>query len=177
MRPCRGFESGAILWYLGKKTSQFAPADLRGQTQTLQWLFWQVAGRGPMAGRNQHCAQYAPERLPYAIERYGKETHRLYAVLEQRLAEQPYVAAERHTVADITCYPWIASHERLRQNPEDIPHLKRWLTQIGARPATVRAYGRAPQFGAQSVGAVQTPQTPTDQTAACGGPQLGEPVR
>ncbi len=174
--PLPVFESGAILWYLGKKTGQLIPADLRGQTQTLQWLFWQVAGLGPTASQNHHFAQYAPEKLPYAIERYVKETHRLYGVLDQRLAEQPYVAGERYTVADIACYPWIVPHERQRQNLEDFPHLKRWFTQIAARPATVRAYGRAPQFSSQSVGAAQTRRTPTDQSAAGGG-EPGEPAR
>ena len=144
--PLTVFESGAILWYLGKKTGQLIPADLRGEAEALQWLFWQVSGLGPTASQNQHFVQYAPEKLPYAIERFVNETHRLYGVLEQRLADRPYLAGQTYTVADISTYPWIVPNERQQQNLSDFPRLKRWFTAIAARPATVRAYACAPEF-------------------------------
>ena len=164
--PLSVFESGAILWYLGIKSGKLIPADLRGQTETLQWLFWQVAGLGPMAGQNHHFTQYAPEKIPYAIERYVKETNRLYGVLNRRLADRPYLAGERYTVADIASYPWIVPHERQRQSLDDFPHLKRWFTHIAARPGTVRAYARAPEFLTQPVVTEESRRILFGQTAA-----------
>ena len=164
--PLSVFESGAILWYLGLKSGKLIPADLRGRAETLQWLFWQVAGLGPMAGQNHHFTQYAPEKIPYAIERYVKETNRLYGVLNQRLADRPYVAGEHYTVADIASYPWIVPHERQRQSLDDFPHPKRWFTHIAARPATVRAYARAPEFATQPVVTEQSRRILFGQTAA-----------
>ncbi len=140
--PLSIFESGAILLYLADKTKQLIPQDLRGRSETLQWLFWQMAGLGPMLGQNNHFAHAAPEKLPYAIERYVKETSRLYAVLDQRLADREFVAGP-YSIADIASYPWIAGYERQQQNLADFPHLKRWFETIRARPATVRAYARA----------------------------------
>ena len=137
------FESGAILLYLARKTGKLIPSDLRGEVETLQWLFWQVAGLGPMAGQNHHFAQYAPEKIPYAIERYVKETNRLYGVLNHRLADRAYVAGSAYTIADIACYPWIVPYEKQHQRLDDFPHLERWFNGIKARPATVRAYDRA----------------------------------
>ncbi len=143
--PISVFESGAILLYLAKKTGQFVPPDLRGGVQVLEWLMWQMGGLGPMAGQNHHFAVYAPEKLPYAIDRYVKETNRLYGVLNKRLEDRPFVAGE-YSVADMACYPWIVPHERQGQKLEDFPHLKRWFEEIKARPATVRAYERAKEF-------------------------------
>lgn len=142
------FESGAILWYLANKSGQLLPTDLRGQTETLQWLFWQAAGLGPSVSQRLHFAQYAPERLPYAIDRFTRETERLYGVLDQRLADRPYIAGEHYTVADIAVYPWVVPQERQRQDLNAFVHVKRWFTAIAARPATVRAYACAPQFSA-----------------------------
>jgi GST-like protein len=140
--PLALFESGAILLYLADKTRQFIPEDLRGRNDALQWLFWQMGGLGPMAGQNHHFTQYAPEKLPYAIERYVKETARLYAVLDKRLADREFLAGE-YSIADMASYPWIVPHERQQQNLDDFPNLKRWFKAIQARPATVRAYARA----------------------------------
>jgi GST-like protein len=137
--PLSVFESGAILLYLADKTRRFIPADLRGRTLTLQWLFWQMAGLGPMAGQNGHFTHYAPEKVPYAIERYTKETNRLYGVLDRQLAGRDYIAGA-YSIADMACYPWIVSHERHGQNLDDFPSLKRWFVAIRERPATVRAY-------------------------------------
>jgi GSH-dependent disulfide-bond oxidoreductase len=137
--PISIFESGAILLYLAEKTGRFLPTDLRGRHDALQWLFWQMAGLGPMAGQNHHFGTYAPEKIPYAIERYEKETGRLYAVLNQRLADREFIAGD-YSIADMASYPWTVSHERQKQDLNDFPHLKRWFETIAARPATVRAY-------------------------------------
>lgn len=136
------FESGAILLYLAERSGQFIPADVRGRTEVLQWLFWQMGGLGPMAGQNHHFSQYAPEKLPYAIERYVKETNRLYGVLDRRLADREFVAGE-YSIADMAAYPWIVPHERQGQRLEDFPHLARWFAVIKSRPAVIRAYARA----------------------------------
>jgi len=140
--PLSVFESGAILLYLADKTGRFIPAELRGRNEVLQWLFWQMGGLGPMAGQNHHFLAYAPEPIPYAIERYVKETSRLYAVLDRRLAGREYIAGD-YSIADMACYPWIVPHERQRQNLADFPNLGRWFKAIGERPATVRAYALA----------------------------------
>ncbi len=136
------FESGAILLYLAGKTGRFIPKDLRGQVQTLEWLMWQMAGLGPMAGQNHHFANYAPEKIPYAIDRYVKETSRLYAVLDKRLAGRDFIVGREYTIADMACYPWVIP-ERQGQDMDDFPNLKRWHASIRARPATERAYARA----------------------------------
>jgi GST-like protein len=143
--PLSVFESGAILLYLADKTGQFIAPDLRGRNETLQWLFWQMGGLGPMAGQNHHFTQYAPEKIPYAIERYTKETARLYAVLNKRLADREFVAGD-YSIADMACYPWIVPHEKQGQKLEDFPHLARWFAAIGERPATQRAYALAKQI-------------------------------
>ena len=136
--PLPLFESGAILLYLAGKTGRFYPADLRGRCECPQWLFWQMGGLGPMAGQNHHFALYAPEKIPYAIKRYVKETGRLYRVLDKRLADREFVAGD-YGIADMACYPWIRP-ERQGQDIDDFPHLKRWLATMKARPAVERAY-------------------------------------
>jgi GST-like protein len=140
--PLSVFESGAILLYLARKHGKLLPHDVRGQVEVTQWLFWQMAGLGPMAGQNHHFARYAPEKIPYAIERYVKETNRLYGVLNHRLSDRPYIAGD-YSIADIACYPWIVPHEAQGQRLAQFPHLQRWFESIRERPATVRAYARA----------------------------------
>ena len=140
--PVSVFESGAILLYLAERTGRFIPDALRGRVEVLQWLFWQMGGLGPMAGQNHHFSQYAPERIPYAVERYVNETNRLYGVLDRRLADRPFVAGAEYTIADMASYPWIVPHENQGQKLEDFPNLKRWFDAIRERPATVRAYAR-----------------------------------
>ena len=140
--PISLFESGAILLYLADKTGQFIPADLRGRNQALQWLFWQMGGLGPMAGQNHHFGVFAPEKIPYAIDRYVKETARLYGVLDRQLADRDFIAGD-YSIADMACYPWIVPHERQQQKLSDFPHVERWFRAIEARPATQRAYARA----------------------------------
>ena len=140
--PISLFESGAILQYLAEKTGRFLPADLRGRAEVSQWLFWRMGGLGPMAGQNHHFSGYAPERIPYAIERYVKETNRLYGVLNKRLADREFVAGD-YSIADMAAYPWIVPHAKQGQDLNDFPHLKRWFDAIAARPATQRAYALA----------------------------------
>jgi GST-like protein len=139
--PLALFESGAILMYLGGKTGRFFPADFRARCECVQWLFWQMANLGPMAGQNHHFGLYAPEKIPYAIDRYVKETSRLYAVLDKLLAEREFVAGD-YTIADMACYPWIRP-ERAQQDMAHFPHLERWRQRIAARPAVQRAYALA----------------------------------
>ena len=140
--PVPVFESGAILLYLAEKTGRFIPSDARGRTDVMQWLFWQMAGLGPMAGQNHHFAHYAPEKIPYAIDRYLKETNRLYGVLDKRLAGREYIAGE-YSIADMASYPWIVLWQRQQQNLDDFPNLKRWFERIQSRPAVVKAYALA----------------------------------
>lgn len=137
--PLSIFESGAILQYLAEKSGQFLSKELRQRTMTLQWLYWQMGGLGPMAGQNHHFGTYAPEKIPYAIQRYVNETNRLYGVLNKRLADHEFIA-DRYSIADMACYPWIVPHQRQSQKLEDFPNLKRWFETIAARPATQRAY-------------------------------------
>jgi GSH-dependent disulfide-bond oxidoreductase len=140
--PISVFESGAILQYLAQKTGRFLPSDIRGRVEVMQWLFWQMGGLGPMAGQNHHFSQYAPEKIPYAIDRYVKETERLYGVLDERLAARPFVAGD-YSIADMACYPWIVPHENQGQDLAEFPNLARWFASIRERPAVVRAYERA----------------------------------
>jgi GSH-dependent disulfide-bond oxidoreductase len=144
-KPISVFESGAILLYLAGKTGRFIPKDLRGQVEALEWLMWQMGGLGPMLGQNHHFNHYAPEKIPYAIERYVKETSRLYGVLNKRLATRPFILGKQYSIADMASYPWIIPH-RQGQDFADFPHLARWHAAIKARPATERAYARAKEI-------------------------------
>jgi GST-like protein len=139
--PIAIFESGAILVYLAEKTGTFMPGDVRGRKSTLEWLFWQVGGLGPMAGQNHHFVGYAPEKVPYAIDRYVKETNRLYGVLNRRVRDTGgFLAGANYTIADMAAYPWVVPYERQLQKLEDFPDLKRWFEAIQSRPGTIRAY-------------------------------------
>lgn len=149
--PLPVFESGAILLYLADKVKQFIPPDLRGRNMALQWLFWQMGGLGPMAGQNHHFVQYAPEQLPYAIERYVKETARLYGVLNKHLSDGREFIAGDYSIADMACYPWIVPYERQRQKLEDFPQLAQWFERVGKRPATQRAYALAKEINTAPV--------------------------
>jgi GST-like protein len=163
--PVSVFESGAILVYLAEKTGQYLPGDLRGRFDTLQWLFWQMGGLGPMAGQNHHFVQYAPEKLPYAIERYVNETARLYAVLDRRLADREFIAGA-YSIADMAAYPWIVPHTRQQQNLDDYPNLKRWFESIRARPAVMRAYEKGKAISARPVVDEKSRSVLFGQTAA-----------
>ncbi|MGH8864893.1 MAG: glutathione binding-like protein [Burkholderiales bacterium] len=148
--PISVFESGAILLYLAEKTGRFLPKDLRGRIEVLQWLFWQMAGLGPMAGQNHHFTQYAPEKLPYAIDRYVRETSRLYAVLDKQLADRQFLARD-FSIADMAAYPWVVPYQRQQQNLDDFPNLKRWFESIRSRPAVVSAYEKGKAISSQPV--------------------------
>lgn len=137
--PVVMFESGAILLYLAEKIGRLIPTEIHGRTEVLQWLFWQMAGLGPMAGQIGHFNVYAPEKVPYAIDRYTRETSRLYGVLNRRLADREFIAGE-FSIADIACYPWIVPHQAHGQTLSDFPHLERWFVAMSARPATQRTY-------------------------------------
>ena len=137
--PIALFESGAILLYLAEKIDRFIGRDARGRADVLQWLFWQMGGLGPILGQTHHFRSVAPEKVPYAIERFTKETARLYNVLNTRLADREFIAGE-YSIADMACYPWTVSHERQGQKLEDFPHVRRWFEAITQRPAVMRAY-------------------------------------
>src|SRR5262250_1093018 len=149
--PIAVFESGAMLLYLADKTKRFIAQELRGRTETIQWLFWQMGNLGPMAGQNNHFSNYAVEKIQYAMDRYRNEVNRLYGVLNTRLADRPYAAGE-YSIADIAIYPWIVPYERQGQKLEDFPHLKRWFEAIKARPAVERAYAKAKEVNPNASG-------------------------
>ena len=153
-KPISVFESGAILLYLAGKTGQFIPKDLRGQVETLEWVMWQMGGLGPMAGQNHHFNHYAPEKIPYAIDRYVKETSRLYGVLNKRLAGRDFIVGKQYGIADMAAYPWVIP-ERQGQDMNDFPNLKRWYAAIRARPATTRAYAKVKEIN-PSAGGIRT---------------------
>jgi GST-like protein len=141
------FESGAILQYLGRKTGKFYPAAERKRVEVDQWLFWQMAGLGPMAGQTHHFRNYALEKIPYAIDRYVNETHRLYGVMDKRLGDHKYLAGD-YSIADIACIGWIKLWENQGQTITEFPNVERWLHTVMARPAVQRGLavpGNAPK--------------------------------
>lgn len=140
--PFPVFESGAILEYLAEKTGRFMPRDMRGRFEVLQWLNWQTGGLGPMAGQNHHFGRYAPERIDYAIDRYTRETTRLYRVLDRRLEGRDFICDE-YSIADMACYPWIVPWELQGQRLDQFPALEVWFERMSARPAIRQAYRRA----------------------------------
>ena len=139
-QPLALFESGAILEYLADKTGRFLAREGRERYVVLQWLYWQMGGLGPMAGQNHHFRHYAPHKLDYAVERYIKETARLYSVLDARLEDHDYVGGDAYSIADMAIYPWIVPYEKQGQDIEEYPNVLRWMREIEARPAVKRAY-------------------------------------
>lgn len=137
--PLSVFESGAILQYLADKTGRFGGQDLRSRTEVSQWLMWQMAGLGPMSGQMGHFAVYAPDPVPYAIERYDSEVRRLHRVLDKRLSQVPYLAGEDYSIADMAAWPWIDVYAKRPPDFAAFPHLARWHAQVAARPAVQRA--------------------------------------
>jgi len=144
--PISVFESGAILVYLAEKNGRFLPTAARERKTVLEWLCWQIGGFGPMLGQNHHFTRYAPEPIAYAIERYQRETDRLYGVLDRRLASQPFVGGSDYSIADMACYPWAVAHAWHHVALERFPHVQRWHDAIKARPATARAYAVEQSF-------------------------------
>lgn len=137
-QPIPLFESGAILLYLAEKTGRFLPQEARSRYEAIQWLMFQMGGVGPMLGQAHHFRIYAPEKLPYAIERYTNEARRLYGVMDRRLADRPYIAGDEYTIADIAIYPWLRSWQNQGIAWADHPRLKDWFERIGERPAVQR---------------------------------------
>ena len=136
--PLTLFESGAILIYLGEKTGKLIPADPRARLTALQWLMFQMGGVGPMFGQYNHFASYAPEKLPYAVERYANEVKRLHRVLDKRLGEAAYLAGDAYSIADIATFPWVRNPDRRGIDLAEYPNVKRWHDAIAARPAVQR---------------------------------------
>lgn len=145
-RPISLFESGEILLYLAEKTDKLLSGELRERHHTLQWLFWQASGLGPMLGQNHHFNHFAPQTLPYAIERYQVETQRLYGVMNKRLEVSPWLGGDHYSIADIACWPWINAHERQRIDLNMYPAVNNWFERIRHRPATERAMLKAQQI-------------------------------
>jgi GST-like protein len=137
-RPISLFESGAILLYLAGKTGRFLPADVRGKYEVLQWLMFQMGHVGPMLGQTHHFRIYAPEKIPYAIDRYTNEARRLYGVMNARLAKTRYIGGAEYSIADIAIFPWLRSWKNQGISWNDHPHLKGWFDEIAARPAVAR---------------------------------------
>lgn len=136
--PISLFESGAILLYLAGKTGRFMPTDVRGKYTTLQWLMFQMGGVGPMLGQNHHFRQYAPQPLPYAIERYTNEARRLYGVIDKQLTQHAYLAGSEYTIADMATFPWLRNWKNQGIELGDYPALKRWFELIAQRPTVQR---------------------------------------
>ena len=141
--PQTVFESGAILLYLAEKTGQFLSTDPRVRVQTLEWLFWQMAGLGPMTGQYGHFNVYAPEKIPYAIDRYTNEANRLLQVLDTHLKGRDFIAGDAYSIADMATYPWIGVYDKAPIDMTPYPDVQRWHAAIKARPATTRAYAKA----------------------------------
>jgi GST-like protein len=141
--PISVFESGAILLYLAEKIGRFLPADPRARIQTLEWLFWQMGGLGPMTGQYGHFHVYAPEQIPYAKERYAKEAERLLGVLDTRLRGRAFIVDDEYTIADMAAYPWINAYDQAPIDMTPFPEVQRWHAAIAERPATRRAYALA----------------------------------
>ena len=137
-QPINLFESGAILLYLAAKTGRFLPDDLRARYEVLQWLMFQMGGLGPMLGQAHHFRIYAPEKLPYAVERYTNEAKRLYGVLDRRLAKSRYIGCGEYSIADIAIFPWLRSWKNQGIDWVDYPQLKGWFDEVAARPAVLR---------------------------------------
>ncbi len=173
--PISVFESGAILVYLGEKSGKLLPRDLRGRKSALEWLFWQVGGLGPMAGQNHHFSVYAPEKIPYAVERYVKETNRLYGVLDHRLEGRTFILGDDYSVADIAAYPWVVPWKTQQQNLDDFPNIRRWLDAIASRPATERAYARGEPYASRQPMSDEAKKVLFGQTAKTVQEQSGKP--
>ncbi len=137
--PISVFETGAILLYLAEKCGRFLPADPRKRVEVTEWLMWQMGGLGPMLGQNHHFRIYAPEPVPYAVDRYTKETSRLYGVLDRRLEGREYICGD-YSIADMACWPWIVPHERQGQKLADFPNVNRWYETMKTRPGLQRGF-------------------------------------
>jgi GST-like protein len=155
-KPISVFESGAILLYLGRKTGKFYPKAERSRVEVEEWLMWQMGGLGPMLGQNNHFRFYAPEQLPYAIKRYGDEAHRLFGVMNKRLANREFLAGA-YSIADMACVGWARGYERQGIDIAEFAHVKRWLDALNARPAVQRGF-KVAEESRNPPGAMQDPK-------------------
>lgn len=165
-KPYKVFESGAILMYLAEKTGKFMPKDIRGRSEVMQWLFWQVGGLGPMAGQKGHFLHSAPEPIPYAIDRYTKETDRLLGVLDRRLEGRAFICGD-YSIADMASYGWVFSQQK--RDPKvlaNFANVRRWVDAIKARPATIAAYAKGEPLLAAPVSEEERKRNLYGQTAA-----------
>ena len=173
--PVAVFESGACLLYLAEKTGQFMPAGLRERYAVMQWLMWQMGGLGPMAGQNGHFLLYAPDKIPYAIERYGKEVDRLYGVLDVQLGRTgAYVAGASYSIADMAIFPWVRTHKMQQVVLENFPNVERWYNGLFTRPAVKRGLdlGKELRAGALTEEARKALFGQTAQSVKAGGHKL-----
>jgi len=162
------FESGAILLYLAEKTGKFLSGDIRQKKITMEWLFWQMGGFGPMLGQNHHFTRYAPEPIPYAIDRYQRETERLYGVLNKHLENREFIADD-YSIADMACYPWAVAHDWHHVALERYPNVQRWHDAIKQRPAVIKAYALGEQYKRK------TEMTPEMKAILFGTPNANNP--
>jgi len=144
--PISVFETGAILIYLAEKCGKFLPKDVRGRSEVIEWVMWQMGGLGPMLGQNGHFKFYAPEQIPYAQERYGTEVLRLFDVLNTRLEGRDYICGD-YSIADMACWPWIITYKRQEINLEEFPNIRRWYDSMKGRPALRRGYEVGRELG------------------------------
>jgi GSH-dependent disulfide-bond oxidoreductase len=161
-KPFAIFESGAILMYLAEKYGKLMPSETRGKYEVIEWLMFQMASVGPMLGQAHHFRLYAPEKLPYAIDRYTNEARRIYNVIDKRLSEAAYLAGE-YSIADIAVYPWLVPHNMQGQNLDDTPNLKRWYEEVHNRPAMQRGFAVMAEEVAKMREAAAARQRPHDQ--------------
>lgn len=161
-KPFAIFESGAILMYLAEKYGKLMPRETRGKYEVIEWLMFQMASVGPMLGQAHHFRLYAPEKLPYAIDRYTNEARRIYNVIEKRLGEAAYLAGE-YSIADIAVYPWLVPHNLQGQNLDDTPNLRRWYEEVRKRPAVQRGFAVMAEEVAKMREAAAARQRPHDQ--------------
>jgi GST-like protein len=160
--PLSIFESGAILIYLAEKSGRFLPTGLHARFDALQWLLWQVAGLGPMSGQAGHFRNYAPEKLPYAIDRYTNEINRLYGVMDGRLADREYLAGD-YSIADMACWPWVKPYEVYGQTLDEFPNLKRWFERVGERAAVKQGIEVGAELRSQSLMSICPPGSPLNR--------------
>jgi GST-like protein len=137
--PISVFESGAILLYLAEKSGRFLPPDVRGRSEVVQWLMWQMGGLGPMLGQHGHFALYAKDKIEYAIGRYRHETERLYGVLDRRLAGREHLCGD-YSIADMACWPWVVTNKAQNIDLGAFPNVRRWYDALKQRPALRRGY-------------------------------------
>jgi GSH-dependent disulfide-bond oxidoreductase len=161
-KPFAIFESGAILMYLAEKYGKLMPSETRGKYEVIEWLMFQMASVGPMLGQAHHFRLYAPEKLPYAIDRYTNEARRIYNVIDKRLGDAAYLAGE-YSIADIAVYPWLVPHDMQGQNLDDTPNLKRWYEEVRTRPAVQRGFAVMAEEVAKMRDAAAARQRPHDQ--------------